>query len=415
VDNQYFIECPRGTLRNIYEFIAKKGFTPTVKQNRLKLPEHEVEFKRELWSHQTEAVQSAIKRSQGVIVSPAGSGKTTIGCAIIAQTKQPTLWVTHKIELVDQTKAEIIACTDIKEEEIGVLGNCQKQEGSKVTICTIQTISLMDLDEIKNNYGCVIVDEVHHCPAKTWFDTINCLPAFYRFGLTATINREDGLTDLIHMVVGKTIYEVSREDLIHAKKILPAQVFTIDNYTEYECDSSNRNFCTQLTTDITEDGKRNQLIANTVKLLTNKNDQILILTERVDHVKYLSEMIKAYLNNDEYKVIPFTAKNKLKDKLEGKFIICATYGKAEEGLNIPLLNALVFATPTKNERKLIQSIGRTERNMPGKKRPSVIDIVDKGCGVTLGRWKNRKIIYDSLGIQYKDITGQIENKLPKAA
>ena len=232
VDNQYFIECPRGTLRNIYEFIVKKGFTPTVKQNRLKLPEHEVEFKRELWSHQTEAVQSAIKRSQGVIVSPAGSGKTTIGCAIIAKTKQPTLWVTHKIELVDQTKAEIIACTDIKEEEIGVLGNCQKQEGSKVTICTIQTISLMDLDEIKNNYGCVIVDEVHHCPAKTWFDTINCLPAFYRFGLTATINREDGLTDLIHMVVGKTIYEVSREDLIHAKKILPAQVFTIDNYTE---------------------------------------------------------------------------------------------------------------------------------------------------------------------------------------
>ena len=56
--------------------------------------------------------------------------------------------------------------------------------------------------------------------------------------------------------------------------------------------------------------------------------------------------------------------------------IFATYQLAKEGLDVPNLRYVVFATPEKDETTVIQSVGRVGRKAEGKEYGTVIDFVD---------------------------------------
>ena len=63
-------------------------------------------------------------------------------------------------------------------------------------------------------------------------------------------------------------------------------------------------------------------------------------------------------------------------------ILFATYQLAKEGLDIPRLDRLVLATPTRNKVIVQQSIGRIQRPAPGKTEALVLDIVFTDGGRT---------------------------------
>ena len=56
--------------------------------------------------------------------------------------------------------------------------------------------------------------------------------------------------------------------------------------------------------------------------------------------------------------------------------VFATYQLAKEGLDVPSLRYVVFATPEKDETTVIQSAGRVGRKAEGKDYGTVIDFVD---------------------------------------
>lgn len=182
------IECPRGILRPLYDefknygvIVENKRIIPDIKKPITLKPEIIIK------DYQEEATKVAVDKTQGIIVSPAGSGKTVMGVNITCKVKTPTLWITHKIELVDQAIERFTQFTDITEEEIGVIGN-GKRDIKDLTIATIQTLNNMADDELADltkRFGCVIVDEVHHAAAETW-RLIGLFPAKYRLGLSAT-------------------------------------------------------------------------------------------------------------------------------------------------------------------------------------------------------------------------------------
>ena len=83
-------------------------------------------------------------------------------------------------------------------------------------------------------------------------------------------------------------------------------------------------------------------------------------------------------------------------------ILFATYQLAKEGLDIPRLDRLVLATPTRNKVIVQQSIGRIQRPAPGKTEALVLDIVDEKTPQLLTQYKQRRSLYKKMNITEKE-------------
>ena len=75
--------------------------------------------------------------------------------------------------------------------------------------------------------------------------------------------------------------------------------------------------------------------------------------------------------------------------------IFATYQLAKEGLDVPNLRYVIFATPEKDETTVVQSAGRVARKADGKEFGTVIDLEDD-FGMYKGWLKKRKNYYKKL-------------------
>jgi superfamily II DNA or RNA helicase len=83
-------------------------------------------------------------------------------------------------------------------------------------------------------------------------------------------------------------------------------------------------------------------------------------------------------------------------------ILFATYQLAKEGLDIPCLDRLVLATPTRNKVIVQQSIGRIQRSAPGKTEALVIDLVDEKTPQLMVQYKQRRTLYKNMNITEKE-------------
>jgi superfamily II DNA or RNA helicase len=109
--------------------------------------------------------------------------------------------------------------------------------------------------------------------------------------------------------------------------------------------------------------------------------------------KYIAKrMVTETITLDEYEDPSY-------EELVNADIIFATYTKAKDGVNIPPLDTLIYATPFGSSTTLEQSAGRIKRKYEGKEYGLIIDIYDSGNNISEGlRWK-RKHTYDFLNIE----------------
>lgn len=174
-----------------------------------------------LRSYQQKAADAVLasKTPQGVLVMPCGAGKTETGLYLIRAIGQPALWIAHTNDLVLQAAERAKARLGLTDGQIGILNGTQKRIGTHLTVATVQTLYHMELDDLAGRIGTVIVDECQHvvanpANAQMFNAVLGCLPARYRYGLTATPARGDGLEHTIHMILGDTIAQVDQQVLV---------------------------------------------------------------------------------------------------------------------------------------------------------------------------------------------------------
>ena len=65
----------------------------------------------------------------------------------------------------------------------------------------LQTLSLKDnySEDIFDDFGLVIFDECHHISSETFSRAMQKIVTHYSLGLSATMNRKDGLTKVFKM------------------------------------------------------------------------------------------------------------------------------------------------------------------------------------------------------------------------
>lgn len=187
---------------------------------------------------------------------------------------------------------------------------------------------------------------------------LNNLAAEYRYSVTATGYRVDGLTRAMYSLLNTIKYEIP-EDAIQ-DKIIKANVMPIK--TSYEIPSECLKWdgtllYTKLPSDLALDKERNSIIINLLK--KEKNNYCLILSDRLEGLELLHNKIGGLFING--KMTSKKAKKERKDAIEKirnkeEHYLFASYSLAREGLDIKPLNRLFLIAPTKNKITLIQSI-----------------------------------------------------------
>lgn len=148
---------------------------------------------------------------------------TITSLAIASELKTKTLIVVHKNDLVVGWQKEIDKCFGGKIES-GLIKAQSRSIGDQFTIATVQTLYRMseeELDVLFNTFTMVVHDELHHVPS-TSFSISSRFNAKYKLGLSATPERNDGLTHVIHLYYGETCFK--NEYTHHDKDILPVKV-----------------------------------------------------------------------------------------------------------------------------------------------------------------------------------------------
>ncbi len=353
-----------------------------------------------LYNYQQEAVDVMIKAKYGILQSPAGSGKTQMGIAIAVKLNRPTLWLCHTLDLVNQSKQR--AEQYISKDMIGTIVAGKVNIGKGITFATIQTMSNLDLTQYKNQWDCIITDEVHRVSgtptAITQYQKVlNSLAARHKYGLSATVHRSDNMIQATCTLVGDIAYKVP--DNAVSNKIMRVGIYPISTNVHMSKEALNTDGTlnySKLITYLTENEDRNQLIVNTIEQKPS-----LILSDRLKHIEALMNLLPDDMKEQAVMINgKMTSKNAKKQREQAiedmrngkKKYLFATYSLAKEGLDIPCLERLYLTTPQKDYAIVTQSIGRIARLCEGKCKPIAYDFVDD-IRYFANSYKKRRAIY----------------------
>lgn len=393
------IILPYGTLKQIQplikDSIVQSDFKPFIPVNYGEpIP---------LYPYQEKAVQQAKKGLYGILQSKAGSGKTQMGIALIKEYGRRALWLTHTVDLLNQSKERALRYMD--KSQVGTITEGKVNMAHGVTFATIQTMCKLDLSLFKDIWDVIIVDECHRvCGSPTqltmFAKVLNSLSARHKYGLSATVHRADGMIQATFSLIGDVVYEVP-DDAV-ADKVMKVGIKPVGTGVKISPECLNTdgtlNYA-KLINYITSDFNRNITIID--NLIDQKGTSCLILSDRLEHLEKLLSMLPNDMRSQAVMISGkmTTKKGKaereqaIEDMRTGKKkYLFATYSLAKEGLDVPRLERLLMVTPQKDYAVITQSIGRIARTYDGKADPIVLDFVDD-IGYLVKSYKKRCSTY----------------------
>ena len=178
-----------------------------------------------LYDYQVRATTEMLLHHNGILQAPAGSGKTQMGLSLIATLGKRALWLTHTKDLLKQSKDR--AERYWPSEVLGTITEGKVDIGSHVTFATVQTMSHMDLSQYSKYWDVIITDECHRVAGSptsvTQFSKVlNSLQAQFKYGLSATVHRADGLIRCTFALVGPVQVTVPKSAV--QKTVMPVTV-----------------------------------------------------------------------------------------------------------------------------------------------------------------------------------------------
>ena len=336
---------------------------------------------------QAEPVNQLSVKFHGLLHAPPGSGKTVMGIELVLRQVQRSLILVHSKDLVQQWVERVRTFTNI---EPGVI-SADRFDIKPITIGMVQSLTKPLDSQFVSQFGLVLLDECHHCPATTFQTLISQFPARYRYGLTATPERRDGLSFLLHAVMGPIQATVGKEGLFANGHILKPTIRVLHtNCYLPECRDYGH-----LLAMLTKDRDRNKLIIDHVIAEAREGHYCLVLSERISHVKELYQLfVNKYPKGKAAAITGADSKSKrtqaIEDITAGKSNVLFASKLADEGLDIQRLDRLFLTCPARSSNKISQQIGRILRTCEGKNDAIVYDIVDSLVGLADSQYCSRK-------------------------
>ncbi|MGI9554829.1 MAG: DEAD/DEAH box helicase [Vampirovibrionia bacterium] len=345
--------------------------------------------------YQIECVQKMIDRVQGIVQMPCGAGKTTTATVAMLMCGESSLVLTHTREILEQWVQTI---ERIGGKKVRVISSENKKisllplKKGEIAVGMIQTITSkirssdsLNMKSFLKSAGCIITDEAHHVPADQWKAIVDYVPARYRWGLTATPDRSDGLGFMLNVFIGPLLYKVSTKFLIESRylqspTIVPVSTGYTPSKTDYGYIKGNRNTLnyTKAVSSICKDKDRNRIIRELIISAYKKKRQTLVLVSRKSNASTIYKMLSKVGIKSCVMTSDVSSENRdlaLKLFRRGSVKVIIATQLADEGLDVPNIDCIVAASPAKHHGRVLQRVGRALRL--GGSDPVIFDLVDE--------------------------------------
>ncbi|KAG6039525.1 hypothetical protein E4U41_002495 [Claviceps citrina] len=341
-----------------------------------------------------DSVISSLKRGHkrvGISLAT-GSGKTVIFTQLIDKVHarpnggDRTLILAHRRELVEQAARHCRLAYPGKTIEIE-MGSIHASGAADITIASVQSITSRDrLDKFPpSDFKLVLVDEAHHIVAPGYLKTLRHFGLDQKqedsptlVGVSATFSRFDGVK--LGAAIDEIVYHRDYVDMI-TDKWLSDVVFTTVESSANLSKVRNGAFGDFQTGELSRVVNTDQVNDVTVRSWMAKaagRKSTLVFCVDLAHVSGLTRRFRDY-GFDARFVMGDTAKVERGEILEafkkGEFPVLVNCGVFTEGTDIPNIDCIVLARPTRSRNLLVQMIGRGMRLHPGKKNCHIIDLV----------------------------------------
>ena len=324
-----------------------------------------------LRDYQQDAVDVALREGMGTVVSPTGTGKTLIGLRLMYTYDAPCMVVCDRTEVADQWADRI-------EKRLGVAPARfygDDHETGPVMVALYQ--SIYQDGEVRDGFPMdhrlLIQDEAHMSAADTYYATAIAHKAPYRFGFTATYNRENGDELKIDAATGPVIVDFDVEDMIESGWLANPEFRILDPPPAIAVSGSWQ----EELSATCHDNERNKLLVDEAeRMICDGVERILMDVRRINHGERLTSMLQSR-DIDARFVYSETPdrKEQIHAFEDGEYpVLVSTL--VGTGWDCPELEAVILSTPVKSATANIQTVGRALR--PSTDKARIVDVADKG-------------------------------------
>ncbi len=297
-------------------------------------------------------------------------GKTITALAIAKKLGQKTLVVTHTTNLRNQWEKEVQKSFGITS---GRIGSGMFNIDAPIVCGNIQTL-YRRMDEIKEEFGTLILDEMHHVSSPTFTRIVDEMPTRYKIGLTGTLERKDGRHVVFRDYFGSNVLRPPKENYMTPRvDVIKSDIRFLDgSYTPWA----------ERINHLTYDSEYIHSVSMIAAKYAAEGHKVLVVSDRVHFLKLCAELVGDNAVSITGDMDFAQRENEMKKIKFNKDILFGTQSIFSEGISLNDLSCLVLGTPVNNEPLLTQLIGRVIREKKGKKQPVVVDIHLKGKTAT---------------------------------
>lgn len=326
-----------------------------------------------------------------------GAGKTVIFTHLIDRIESrglasQTLILVHRKELVEQ--AALVCERTYPNKTIEIEMAKKHASGlADITVASIQSITSKErLEEFDPaRFKLVLVDEAHHIVAAKYLHVLEhfgladgCMdrpdkPATALVGVSATFSRHDGLR--LGAAIDHIVYHKDYLEMIKDGWLAKASFTTVQSGVDLSKVRSNPregDFQINELSEAVNIHEANQITVQAWLEKAKDRKATLVFCVDLNHVRDLTAMFRAF-GIDARFITSDTDKRTRSDRFEafkrGEFPVLLNCGIFTEGTDIPNIDCVLLARPTKSRNLLVQMIGRGLRLHPDKENCHVIDMV----------------------------------------
>lgn len=378
----------------------------------------------------TNAVTKGIRRSAVVLAT--GGGKTIVFSHLIPRIssanprRRKTLILAHKHELVMQNASAIQRVNPDLKVQID-MGKLKPTSDADVVVGLVMTLVRMTRlqKHVRDEYKTIILDECHHATASSWmkildhFDVLNKNLEINVIGFTATMERADGKA--LGQVFNQIVFERGLIEMVENRELCDAKFITLRADIGL-CDIKSLGgdyHPTQLSEKMLQEDVLLKLATSYI-LLQRQYDfkSTLVFCTSIEHCKTLCGILQRFGVSAQYvtgETVMHEREAILRDFKNGKISVLCNVMVFTEGTDIPNVDSLFLARPTRLRTLLVQMIGRGLRLHPGKEQCYIVDFADtRGVGfLSISTLFDVSPGYSARGTSIKELKNEADEDLLK--
>lgn len=357
--------------------------------------------------------------TRNLVVAATGTGKTLVSAfdyRRLVQKHGPLtlLFVAHRKEILRQSQVAFrMVMRDGSFGELLVDGAAPSS--GRHVFASVQSLHgerLSGLDPAY--YDVVVIDEFHHAEAPTYQRVLEHLKPRYLMGLTATPERADGL-DVTRWFGGRVATELRLWDALEQNLLAPFQYFGVADDTDLSAVKfSGRTYDpASLANVLTGDRMRARRILQAVSKYVADPGVMRALgfCVSIEHAQLMAATFNAAGLRAEAvhsRTHPEDRANALQSLRNGELQAVFAVDLFNEGLDVPMIDTVLFLRPTESATVFLQQLGRGLRPEDGKECLTVLDFV----GNAHKRYRFDQKFRALLGGTRREIADAVEKDFP---